>query len=136
MKAVAYRHSHPADHPEALLDLDLPEPGPPKGRDLLVEVRAVSVNPVDAKVRKRSDPAGEPKVLGWDASGVVRAAGPDARLFRPGQEVYYAGDVGRPGTNAELHLVDERIVGPKPRSLTHAEAAALPPTAITAWEAL
>lgn len=136
MKAVAYRHSHPSDHDEALLDLDLPEPGPPRGHDLLVEVRAVSVNPVDAKVRKRTDPAGEPKVLGYDASGVVRAVGPDARLFRPGQEVYYAGDVSRPGTNAALHLVDERIAGPKPRTLSHAEAAALPLTAITAWEAL
>lgn len=136
MKAVAYTKSLPIDDPDSLRDMDLPPPAAPTGRDLLVEVRAVSVNPVDAKVRKRADPAGTPKVLGWDAAGVVRAAGPEATLFRPGDEVFYAGDITRPGTNAELHLVDERIVGPKPASLSFAEAAAVPLTAITAWEAL
>ncbi len=137
MRGVGYRRSLPVDHEESLLDLDLPEPAAPAGRDLLVRVRAVSVNPVDTKVRRRVDPSGgEPKVLGWDAAGVVEAAGPDCRLFRPGDEVWYAGDLNRPGTNAELHLVDERIVGRKPASLSFAQAAALPLTAITAWEAL
>lgn len=136
MKAVAYTRSLPVSDAGCLLDLELPDPPPPAGRDLLVEVRAVSANPVDFKVRLRADPGGEPKVLGWDAAGVVRAAGPEARLFRPGDEVFYAGDIGRPGTNAELHLVDERVVGPKPRALSFAEAAAVPLTAITAWEAL
>ena len=136
MRAVAYTRSLPVAEPEALLDVTLPDPGPPAGRDLLVEVRAVSVNPVDAKVRMRSDPGGAPKVLGYDAAGVVRAAGPEARLFRPGDAVFYAGEITRPGTNAELHLVDERIVGPKPARLSFAEAAAVPLTAITAWEAL
>ncbi len=136
MKAVAYLKSLPIEDPLSLQDLTLPDPPVPTGRDLLVEVRAVSVNPVDYKVRLRADPGGAPKVLGWDAAGVVRAVGPEARLFRPGDEVFYAGDIGRPGTNAELHLVDERIVGPKPRTLSFAEAAAVPLTAITAWEAL
>lgn len=136
MRAVAYRESLPVEDPRSLLDLDLPDPAAPAGRDLLVEVRAVSVNPVDYKVRLRADPGGAPRVLGWDAAGVVRAAGPEARLFRPGDAVFYAGDIGRPGTNAELHLVDERVVGPKPHSLSFPEAAAVPLTAITAWEAL
>lgn len=136
MRAVAYTHSLPAADMDSLQDMQLPEPRPPRGRDLLVEVRAVSVNPVDFKVRLRTDPAGDPKILGYDAAGVVREAGPEARLFRPGQEVFYAGSITRPGTNAELHLVDERIVGPKPRRLSFAEAAAIPLTAITAWEAL
>ena len=136
MQAVAYTRILPISDPAALQDMTLPDPPAPTGRDLLVEVRAVSVNPVDTKVRKRADPAGQPKVLGWDAAGIVRAAGPDATLFRPGDAVFYAGDLTRPGTNAQLHLVDERIVGPKPRTLGFAEAAAIPLTAITAWEAL
>lgn len=136
MKAVAYTRSLPASDPACLVDVNLPDPPAPTGQDLLVEVRAVSVNPVDFKVRLRSDPGGAPKVLGYDAAGIVRAAGPDATLFRPGDAVFYAGDITRPGTNAELHLVDERIVGPKPSSLSFAEAAAVPLTAITAWEAL
>ncbi|WP_458094002.1 zinc-binding alcohol dehydrogenase family protein [Roseomonas sp. WA12] len=136
MRAIGYAKPLPIDGAEALLDLDLPAPEP-KGRDLLVEVRAVSVNPVDTKVRKRAAPAaGEYKVLGWDAAGIVKAVGPEASRFRPGDAVFYAGDLNRPGTNAELHLVDERIVGAKPASLGFAEAAALPLTAITAWEAL
>lgn len=119
-----------------MVDVTLPRPEP-GGRDVLVEVRAVSVNPVDTKVRMRAQPeAGGWKVLGWDAAGVVVAAGPDAARFKPGDAVYYAGDLSRPGTNAEYHLVDERIVGRKPESLGWAEAAALPLTAITAWEAL
>jgi NADPH:quinone reductase len=136
MKAIGYTKSHPIDHPEALLDLDLPEPAAPQGRELLVEVRAVSVNPVDAKQRAGADPGGKVRVLGFDAAGVVRAAGPECTLFRPGDAVAYAGVINRPGTNAELHLVDERIVGPKPATLSFAEAAAMPLTTITAWEAL
>ena len=136
MKAVGYRASHPASHPEALIDVDLPQPRA-VGRDLLVRVQAVSVNPVDFKVRLRSaPPAGAVKVLGFDAAGIVQAAGPDCTMFRPGDAVFYAGDIGRPGTNAEYHLVDERIAGRKPASLDYAEAAALPLTAITAWELL
>jgi zinc-binding alcohol dehydrogenase family protein len=136
MKAIGYTHSHPIEHAEALLDLDLPEPAAPTGRELLVEVRAVSVNPVDAKQRAAADPGGKPRVLGFDAAGVVRAVGPDCTLFRPGDAVFYAGVINRPGTNAELHLVDERIVGPKPTTLSFAEAAAMPLTTITAYEAL
>ncbi|PPD15519.1 MAG: NADPH:quinone reductase [Methylobacterium sp.] len=136
MKAVGYRHSLPIDHAESLLDLDLPRPEP-DGRDLLVRVKAVSVNPVDFKVRLRAEPpAGEVKVLGFDASGIVEAVGPDCTLFKVGDAVWYAGDIRRPGTNAEFHLVDERIVGRKPASLDFAVAAALPLTTITAWELL
>ncbi|CAN7648903.1 zinc-binding alcohol dehydrogenase family protein [Bosea sp. LjRoot90] len=136
MKAVGYRASHPIGHPEALLDLTLEKPVA-AGRDLLVRVEAVSVNPVDTKIRLRSQPeAGGVKILGWDAAGTVEAVGPDATLFKPGDEVFYAGAIGRSGTNAEYHLVDERIVGRRPASLSVAEAAAMPLTAITAWEAL
>lgn len=136
MKAIAYTHCHPVTHEDALRDLILPEPPAPKGHDLLVEVRAVSVNPVDAKLRGAADPAGEPRVLGFDAAGVIRARGPQAHLFGDGEEVFYAGAVNRPGSNAEFHLVDERIVGRKPRNLSFAEAAAMPLTSITAHEAL
>jgi NADPH:quinone reductase len=136
MRAVGYQRPLPVDDPEALVDIELPRPEP-TGRDLLVEVRAVSVNPVDVKVRRRAAPeAGGWKVLGYDAAGVVAAAGPEATLFAAGDAVYYAGAIDRPGTNAELHLVDERIVGRKPASLGWAEAAALPLTTITAWEML
>jgi alcohol dehydrogenase len=113
-------------------DVELPKPAP-AGRDLLVRVEAISVNPVDYKQRKAS--SGTPRVLGWDAAGTVEAAGPEATLFKSGDEVYYAGDVTRPGANSEFHLVDERIVGGKPRRLDFAQAAAIPLTAITAWEA-
>jgi NADPH:quinone reductase len=136
MRAVGYQKSLPIDNEEALVDIELPKPEP-KGRDLLVEIQAVSVNPVDTKIRKRTDAGPEPwKVLGWDASGIVRATGPDATLFKPGDAVLYAGAIGRQGTNSEFHLVDERIVGRKPSSLDWAEAAAMPLTAITAWEML
>jgi zinc-binding alcohol dehydrogenase family protein len=135
MRAVAYRHSLPIDNPLALEDVELDRPEP-TGRDLLVEIRAVSVNPVDSKVRHRVDPAGTPKVLGFDAAGMVVAAGPDASLFKPGDAVFYAGSIARSGTNAQFHLVDERIVGTKPASLDFAAAAALPLTSITAWELL
>ena len=136
MKAVAYYQSLPAEHPEALQDvqLDAPSPGP---HDLLVEVRAISVNPVDTKIRLGVAPEnGAAKVLGWDASGVVQAVGSEVSLFQPGDRVFYAGAIDRAGANSELHLVDQRIVGKMPQSLSFAEAAALPLTAITAWELL
>lgn len=135
MRAVGYRKSLPIEDPQALLDIELPDPVPGP-RDLLVEVRAVSVNPVDWKVRLRAEPEDGYNVLGFDAAGVVRAIGAEVELFRPGDEVWYAGNIGRPGTNAELHLVDERIVGNKPAALSFTEAAALPLTTITAWEVL
>lgn len=136
MRAVGYRHPQPITADDALIDLELPEPVA-GGRDLLVEVKAVSVNPVDTKVRRSAQPdASGVKVLGWDAAGIVRAAGPESVGFAPGDEVFYAGALDRPGSNAELHLVDSRIVGRKPKSLDLAEAAALPLTAITAWEML
>ncbi|MFT3663993.1 zinc-binding alcohol dehydrogenase family protein [Piscinibacter sp.] len=136
MKAVAYRRPLPIDDPQSLIDLDLPEPEP-RGRDLRVRVHAVSVNPVDTKLRRNSaPPPGQARVLGWDAAGVVDAVGPEASLFKPGDRVMYAGDITRPGSNSELHLVDERIVGRMPAALDFAEAAALPLTAITAWELL
>ena len=136
MKAVGYRNSLPISEAQSLLDVELPDPVP-GARDLLVEVRAISVNPVDTKVRMRAAPEpGGIKVLGWDASGVVKAVGSSVTLFKPGDEVFYAGSIARPGTNSELHVVDERIVGPMPRSLNFAQAAALPLTSITAWELL
>ncbi|MGO3932674.1 zinc-binding alcohol dehydrogenase family protein [Rhodopseudomonas pseudopalustris] len=136
MKAVGYQQSLPIDDAAALLDIELSKPEP-AGRDLLVAVKAVSVNPVDTKVRRRAaPPAGEFKVLGYDAAGVVEAVGPEVKLFKPGDQVFYAGSNQRSGTNAEFHLVDERIVGRKPASLDFAPAAALPLTAITAWELL
>lgn len=136
MHAVGYREPGAIGRADSLVDVDLPTPIP-LGRDLLVEVKAVSVNPVDTKVRQSSRPADDDwKVLGWDAAGVVTATGPDATLFRPGAEVFYAGAIGRPGCDSGLHLVDERIAGKKPATLNWAPAAALPLTAITAWEAL
>ena len=136
MRAVGYKTAGPVDHPGSLHDIEVPDLVA-TGRDLLVEVRAVSVNPVDTKVRQRSGAEdGGWKILGYDAAGVVTAVGPEASLFKPGDAVFYAGALGRQGTNAQLHLVDERIVGRKPETLTFAEAAALPLTSITAWEAL
>lgn len=135
MKAVALTHYLPVEDPQSFLDVDLPKPTP-EGRDILVSVKAISVNPVDVKVRAPKDKIEDaPRVLGWDASGVVEAVGPDVTLFQPGDEVYYAGDITRPGANQEFHLVDERIVGRKPATLGFAEAAALPLTTITAYEA-
>jgi NADPH:quinone reductase len=136
MRAVGYFAPGPITAPDSLVDIELPRPSA-AGRDLLVEVRAISVNPVDYKVRSSAAPPDDTaKVIGYDAAGVVVEAGPRASLFRPGDEVFYAGSIIRSGTNAEFHLVDERIVGHKPRSLGFAEAAALPLTSITAWEAL
>ena len=136
MKAVAYQTAGSIDQDGALQDITLDKPNA-QGRDLLVKIDAVSVNPVDTKVRSKMPPENtEWRVLGFDASGTVEACGPDVEHFMPGDTVYYAGTINRPGTNSEYHLVDERIVGNKPKSLNHAEAAALPLTAITAWEML
>lgn len=136
MKAVAYLQPLPIDHIDALLDADLSEPEP-TGHDLRVRVAAVSVNPVDTKIRRGAKPAaGQPKVLGWDAVGVVDAVGDAVTLFKPGERVWYAGDITRAGSNAEFQCVDERIVGRAPATLSDAQAAALPLTAITAWELL
>jgi len=135
MKAVGFTKSLPIAEAGSLVDLELPTPVPGP-RDLLIEVRAVSVNPVDTKMRMRGVAPGETKVLGFDAAGVVKSMGRDVTLFRTGDEVFYAGSNIRPGTNAQFHLVDERIVGTKPKQLSFAEAAALPLTAITAWELL
>lgn len=136
MKAVGYQTAGSIDRPDALLDIELPRPVP-TGRDLLVEVQAIAVNPVDTKVRRSATPPpGEYKVLGYDAVGIVREVGPEVRLFRPGDAVWYAGAIDRSGSNAEFQRVDERIVGHRPVSLPAAEAAALPLTGITAWELL
>ncbi|MEA2887652.1 MAG: hypothetical protein QOD11_2012 [Bradyrhizobium sp.] len=136
MKAVGYKKSLGIEEAESLLDFDAAKPEP-QGRDIRVAVKAVSVNPVDGKVRKRAaPPEGETKILGYDAAGVVDAIGPQATLFKPGDEVFYAGSILRQGTNSEFHLVDERIVGRKPKTLSFTQAAALPLTSITAWELL
>ncbi|WKL14416.1 zinc-binding alcohol dehydrogenase family protein [Comamonas testosteroni] len=135
MKAISFtQHALPIDNPQALIDISLPRPTPGP-RDLLVEVRAVSVNPVDTKVRAGTITK-EPIILGWDATGIVREVGAEVTLFQPGDEVFYAGSIARPGSYSEFHLVDERIVGHKPHSLSAADAAALPLTSITAWELL
>ena len=136
MKAIGYRQNLPVDQPHALEDLELPAPQPGP-RDLLVRVKAVSVNPVDTKVRRNRAPkAGQPEVLGWDAVGIVEGLGADVQGFKAGDRVYYAGSITRPGANSELHVVDERIAAKAPASLEDGQAAALPLTAITAWELL
>ncbi|HEX6735248.1 MAG TPA: zinc-binding alcohol dehydrogenase family protein [Azonexus sp.] len=136
MKAIAYRQSLPIDHPDALIDVELPTPAIGE-HDLLVAVRAVSVNPVDTKVRRGVAPAADEwKVLGWDAAGEVLQVGSAVRGFAPGDRVWYAGALDRPGSNSELQAVDARLVGKMPASLDFARAAALPLTAITAWEML
>lgn len=137
MKAVGRYRPAPIEDPASLVDLDLPDPVP-EGRDLLVQVEAISVNPADTK-RRRNTPApadDTPLILGWDAAGTVLEAGEEASLFKPGDRVFYAGAANRPGCNSQRHLVDERLVGPMPRSLGFAEAAAMPLTALTAWEML
>ncbi len=136
MRAVGLYRYLPIAHPESLVDVELPKPEA-AGRDLLVKVEAVSVNPVDTKVRAPKDKVETaPRVLGWDAAGVVEAAGPECEFFKPGDTVYYAGSIARAGCDSEWHLVDERIAGRKPSSLSFDAAAALPLTTITAWEAL
>ncbi len=136
MRAIVIVEKLPLTDPRCFVAVELPKPAPGPN-DLLVRVKAASVNPVDYKVRQKRDPAArEPRILGWDAAGVVEAAGAQVQLFRPGDEVFYAGDITRPGSNAEYQLVDARIVARKPPGLSFEEAAALPLTAITAWEGL
>ncbi|MEL7504956.1 MAG: zinc-binding alcohol dehydrogenase family protein [Cyanobacteria bacterium J06554_6] len=136
MKAIGYKVPGPIDREDALQDITLETPTA-EGRDLLVKIHAVSVNPVDVKLRKAKPPEGSKWcILGFDAAGTVEAVGPEVQNFKPGDAVFYAGAIDRPGTNSEYHLVDERIVGRKPTLLNNAEAAALPLTAITAWEML
>ena len=136
MKAIALTRYLPISDPQSLQDVELRKPVA-TGHDVLVRIEAVSVNPVDTKIRSpKPQVEAQPKVLGYDAAGVVEAVGPAVTLFQPGDEVYYAGDVTRSGTNAQFHLVDERVVGRKPTTLDFAQAAALPLTAITAWELL
>ena len=138
MKAIGFIRPLPIEAPDSLMELDLPRPEP-QPRDLLVNVRAVSVNPVDTKIRgarhqgSAADTTGKPRVLGWDAAGVVVDKGTAVSGF-VGDEVFYAGELERPGSNAEYQAVDERLVGRKPKSIGFAEAAALPLTSITAWE--
>ena len=136
MKAIGYTKSLPITNPESLVDIELPQPIA-TGHDILVKVKAIAVNPVDYKIRQKVSPTdGNYKVLGWDAVGEVIAIGDAVKQFKSGDMVYYAGDLNRQGSNAEYQLVDERLVGTKPQSLSEAEAAALPLTAITAWELL
>jgi len=136
MKAVGYTQSLPINNPQSLLDIELPQPTA-SGYDLLVRVISIAVNPVDFKIRENVAPEhDEFKVLGWDAVGEVVAIGESVSHFKPGDKVFYAGDLNRHGSNAEYQLVDERIVGHKPKSLSDSDAAALPLTAITAWELL
>lgn len=136
MKAIAYQEPLPIDDPRALQDRELPEPTL-GARDVLIEVRAISVNPVDTKIRAHVAPPSQTwRVLGWDASGIVRAVGSEATLFKPGDKVWYAGDLHRAGSNSELQAVDERLVGHAPTTLNFAQAAAMPLTTLTAWELL
>lgn len=137
MKAVAFRENLPVEREDCLMDVELARPDA-RGRDLLVRIEAVAVNPVDTKVRRfHASPAdGGWRVPGWDAAGVVEAVGEQVTRFRPGDRVWYAGDLTRQGSNAQFQAVDERLVGRMPSSLSFAEAAALPLTAITAWELL
>lgn len=139
MKAVGITNYLPVEDEKAFIDFETAKPTA-TGRDILVAIKAIAVNPVDAKVRSGRGKEGvtedPPRIIGWDASGVIEAVGPDAELFKPGDEVFYAGDITRSGCNAEFQLIDERIVGKKPDSLTYAAAAALPLTTITAYEAL
>jgi NADPH2:quinone reductase len=136
MKAIALTRYLPVSDPQAFIDIKIERPQP-KGHDILVAVKAVSINPVDVKVRSPKDKVEQtPRVIGWDSAGIVEAVGPLVTLFKPGDAVWYAGDITRSGSNQEFHLVDERIVGSKPKSLTYAQAAAMPLTSITAWEAM
>lgn len=136
MKAVGLYKYLPIEKEESLIDFQVEKPTTTK-RDILVKIKAISINPVDVKVRAPKDKEEkEPRILGWDASGVVEEIGSDCTIFKPGDEVFYSGDLTRSGTYSEYHLVDERIVGLKPKSLNFAQSAALPLTSITAWESL
>ncbi|GCE23529.1 zinc-binding alcohol dehydrogenase family protein [Dictyobacter kobayashii] len=136
MKAIGLYRYLPIEDPESLVDVEIDKPTA-TGRDLLVRVQAISVNPVDTKIRApKPQQEKTPKILGWDAAGIVEQVGPECQLFKPGDEVYYAGSVTRPGGYSQFHLVEETIVGHKPKSLNFAQAAALPLTGLTAWEGL
>ncbi|PFN06016.1 MULTISPECIES: zinc-binding alcohol dehydrogenase family protein [Bacillus cereus group] len=136
MKAIGLLEYLPIENENSLIDIEIPRPVPHE-KDLLIKINAISVNPVDVKVRSpKPQKEANPKILGWDASGVVVEVGADCTLFKPGDEVFYAGSITKPGTYSEYHVVDERLVGKKPKSLTNAESAAIPLTAITAWEGL
>jgi zinc-binding alcohol dehydrogenase family protein len=136
MKAIGLTQYLPIENSESLQDIELAKPDA-SDHDLLVKVKAISVNPVDTKIRAPKDQVeASPRILGWDAAGEVVAVGQQVEHFTVGDQVYYAGDITRSGSNCEFQLVDERIVGKKPASLSFAEAAALPLTSITAWEAL
>jgi NADPH2:quinone reductase len=135
MHAIGLREHLPINNPASFLELELPDPIP-QGHDILVQVKAVSVNPVDTKVRSKGETEKTPLIIGWDAAGIVKAIGRDVSLFHIGDEVYYAGALKRRGSNAELQLVDERIIAKKPKSLNFEEAAAMPLTTLVAWEAL
>lgn len=136
MKAIGYQHSLPANEAESLIDIELEKPEA-TGNDLLVKVEAISVNPVDTKVRMRVEPEeGEYKILGWDAVGIIEDTGDNCSEFNIGDRVWYAGDLTRSGSNAEFQLVDKRIVSKAPKTLSNVQAAALPLTTLTAWEML
>ncbi len=135
MKAIGYTHAGAISAENSLIEFEIEAPAP-GANDLLVEVLGISVNPVDVKLRASQEPDGEHRILGFDAAGIVKEVGPAVTRFRPGDEVFYAGDITRPGTNAEFHVVDERIVGRKPSSLGFADAAGMALTSITAWEIL
>lgn len=136
MKAIGYYHSLPIEDEHSLVDMVVADPEA-RGHDILVAVKAIAVNPIDTKIRRNVQPEeNTAKILGWDAAGIVVNVGEQVTLFKPGDEVWYAGDLTRPGTNSEFHLVDERIVAKKPKSLSFHEAAALPLTSLTAWELL
>ena len=136
MKAVGYKESLAIDNEQSLQDIDLPMPSA-TGRDILVAIKAIAVNPVDYKIRqRRKSEDGEWSVIGWDAAGIVQEVGDEVSFFKVGDEVWYAGDLNRPGSNAAFQLVDERIVGHKPKNLSFKKAAAMPLTTLTAWELL
>ncbi len=136
MIAIGYTGGKPLNDPQAFVQFEQ-ETAEPKDRELLIDVRAISINPVDTKVRNNtSEPQNPPLILGWDAAGKVISVGPEAQLFKPGDKVFYAGSIDRSGSNSQFQIVDERIVGNMPKTLSFEEAAALPLTSITAWEAL
>lgn len=138
MKAVGIKTSLPIEAADSFIEFETPKPQP-SGKELLIKISAIAVNPVDFKIRQNSAKdtvLDTPKILGWDAAGVVEAVGDDVTLFKTGDKVYYAGDITKPGSNAEYQLVDERIAGKKPETLNDVEAASVPLTALTAWEIL
>ena len=138
MKAIGFKKSLPITDPNSFIAFETEKPKP-EGRDLLVQIQAISVNPVDTKIRQNAAKEEEldtPKIIGWDAVGIVEEVGEEVSHFKAGDPVYYAGDLTRSGSNAEYQLIDERIVGHKPKSLSLAQAAAMPLTTLTAWESL